>query len=954
MRARAEALAAASQMDAADLSPAQLRKLVHELRVHQIELEMQNEELLRIQQDLDRSREHFLNLFHKAPIGYLVLDAAGVIRQANDAFARMADLDADRIIDRALADFIAPPDDGIFRSRYRSIFKNPENKFLEARIQCEGGASFIARIQGAVMTGPFSRLAGRDETVLLTITDVTEIREAEARYRTLFNVSPDAIFVIDSERRILDANDTAERRYGYRREELLAMRVDDLAVSKLKSLAPERVRQAMAAGVQFAWQHRRSDGSELPVEISASPFVQDGRRYVITCARDLSESQEIEKSLRKRENLLSRIFDILPVGLWFADKNGTLLRGNPKGIEIWGAEPRVGIAEYGVFKARRLPSGTEIAPDDWALAHTISKKITVLDELLEIDALDGRKKVILNYTAPILDEAGDVEGAVVVNLDITDRMRAEAALAASRNELQAIYDAAPIMMCVLDDRHRVLYANRALMDFTGKSEDDLKSGRACGVFGCVGSLDDPRGCGFGPQCETCALNLAIRDTLQTGESRSGIEYRSTLVNQDNPRDVVLMGSTALIQAEGEARLLLCLEDITDRDRLKSQLFQAQKMESIGRLAGGVAHDFNNLLSVILGYSEMTLDDMGEGHPALDAIREIHAAGLRARDLTRQLLAFARRQVLDTRTVDLSRIVAGFEKFLRRIIGEDIALELALADAPLPVRADLSQMEQTLMNLAVNARDAMPGGGILTIETHLIHVTAADAEKRPGVQAGPFAVMAVSDTGIGMDARTQENIFEPFFTTKGKDKGTGLGLSTVFGIVKQHGGNIWVYSEPGRGSTFKIYLPLANEAVDTALPSAAVVSPQGGSATVLVVEDDPQVRSLACIILSQNGYTVIESQSPEDAVSRAFRHASPIDLVLTDVIMPGLKGPEVYERVRRSHPEAKVLYMSGYTENAISHKGVLMEGIAFIQKPLSIKGLLDKAAEVLAAGDPKKR
>jgi CheY-like chemotaxis protein len=294
------------------------------------------------------------------------------------------------------------------------------------------------------------------------------------------------------------------------------------------------------------------------------------------------------------------------------------------------------------------------------------------------------------------------------------------------------------------------------------------------------------------------------------------------------------------------------------------------------------------------------------------------------------------------------VVTGFQKLLGRLLGDDIELRMVLSPPPcLSVKADISQLEQVLMNLAVNARDAMADGGVLTIETAPVTLDAAYADRKQGVIPGDYALIAVSDTGCGMDPRTRESIFEPFFTTKTKEKGTGLGLATTYGIVKQHGGNIWVYSEPGIGTTFKIYLPLLGDsdekaAVDQtdALPEAA------GPATVLLVEDDPAVRKLAARILSSKGYFVIESDSATDAIARAKAHNKPVDLVLTDVIMPQMKGPEVYEAIRRHHPEARVLYMSGYTDDVIVHQGVLKEGVSFIQKPFSVQGLLNKVACVL--------
>ncbi len=383
-----------------------------------------------------------------------------------------------------------------------------------------------------------------------------------------------------------------------------------------------------------------------------------------------------------------------------------------------------------------------------------------------------------------------------------------------------------------------------------------------------------------------------------------------------------------------------------RQMLENQLHQAQKLESIGRLAGGVSHDFNNLLSIILGYGEIALAALGKDHPEHEMLEQIYQAGTRAKELTRQLLAFSRKQILEMQVVDVNGVITGFEKLLCRLIGEDVQLTLTLGSKPLMVNADTAQIEQVLMNLAVNARDAMPDGGKLSIDTRVAELDETYARSRPGVIPGDYALISVSDTGSGMDKGTLEHIFEPFFTTKDKDKGTGLGLATSFGIIKQHGGNIWVYSEPGQGTTFKIYLPLCTENAEAEARPVNILPLATASATVLIVEDDPTVRKLAGVILADQGYVVIESDDVSDAILKAAAHESPIHLVLTDVVMPEMKGPEVFDKIRQHHPEARVLYMSGYADNMIARHGVLNQGIQFVQKPFTVKGLLEKCHQAL--------
>jgi PAS domain S-box-containing protein len=394
-----------------------------------------------------------------------------------------------------------------------------------------------------------------------------------------------------------------------------------------------------------------------------------------------------------------------------------------------------------------------------------------------------------------------------------------------------------------------------------------------------------------------------------------------------------------------------VNDISDRKRLEGQLLQAQKMEAVGRLAGGVAHDFNNMLTVIAGYNRMILDELSPMDPLRGCAEEVLKAADRAAALTKQLLAFSRRQVMQPVVMNLNTTVLHTEKMLRRLIGEDVELLLILQEDVGNIRADPNHIEQAVVNLALNARDAMPKGGRITVETANVHLDETYARTHMGVKPGDFVMVAVSDTGHGMDAETRRRLFEPFFTTKEKGKGTGLGLATVYGSVKQLGGDIWVYSEPGRGTTFKLYFPRVNElaAVTPAGPPESVRIP--ATETILVVEDEEAVRDLTVKILRKLGHTVLSAGNGVEAIEIAKAYSGPIALLMTDVVMPNMSGRQVADELVKLRPDLKVLYLSGYTDNTVVHHGVLEDGVEFLPKPFSREALARKIRDVLGASPP---
>ncbi len=517
-----------------------------------------------------------------------------------------------------------------------------------------------------------------------------------------------------------------------------------------------------------------------------------------------------------------------------------------------------------------------------------------------------------------------IASAVAVGIE---RKRQEEALRQSEARFARVFEASPVGITIttLDDA-RFLDANAAFLRMTGYSREELV-GKSALEFGFWPDPTD-RARVIGPLTEGAAQNLSASIRTKDGGARD------------------ILVSFERFSLAGKTCVLSLVNDVTESRRLEGQLRQAQKMEAVGRLAGGVAHDFNNLLTVITSYSDLLLEDLGAGDPKRDDVDQIRKAAQGAAALTRQLLAFSRQQVLEPKVLDVKASIAGTEKLLKRLIGEDIQLTTSLAPDLGAVRADPGQLEQIIMNLAVNARDAMPTGGRMTIEAANVDMDDAYVGEHAPARPGRYVMLALSDTGIGMDEQTKARIFEPFFTTKEIGKGTGLGLATVYGIVKQAGGFIWVYSEPGHGTSFKVYLPRVDEPAAPETGRATSRAPGRGTETVLLVEDAASVRMVTRQVLERYGYAVLEAPDGDTALRLATKHHGPIHLLLTDVVMPGISGRHLAEQLAPLRPEMKVLYASGYANNAIIHHGVLEPGIAYLQKPFTPEILARRVRDVL--------
>jgi PAS domain S-box-containing protein len=542
---------------------------------------------------------------------------------------------------------------------------------------------------------------------------------------------------------------------------------------------------------------------------------------------------------------------------------------------------------------------------------------------------NGTGRLYLSTKGPYRDAQGEVVGLLGVARDITEQKRAEDEIRQSQQKVRIHFEHTPLAVVEWDLDFRVAAWNPSAERIFGYSRQEALGQHARFIV---------------PTEHWGHVGRVWRELLR---QRGGARSTNDNVTRDGRTISCEWYNTPLVDESGKVLGVASLvQDVTERVALEEQLRQSQKMEAVGRLAGGVAHDFNNLLTVILGYSQILADGLPPGSRLADSTGQIKSAADRAAGITRQLLAFSRKTVLSPRVINLNEVVLNLDSLLRRLIGDDIEVFTVPAKDLGAVKADPSQIEQVVMNLALNARDAMPQGGKVTLETSNVTLDGLYARDHQSVEPGRYVMLAVSDTGEGMSAETQARIFEPFYTTKEVGKGTGLGLSMVYGIVKQSGGFIWVYSEPNRGTTFKIYFPRIDQPAELLPAEKHVDKVQRGTETILLVEDDEQLRQLSSSVLAHCGYNVLVASTPEEGLAVCRANSKDIGLLVTDVVMPRMNGRQLAEQILKLHPAMKVLYISGYTNNAIVHYGVLDSGLWFLPKPFTLSALVAKVREVL--------
>jgi len=750
------------------------------------------------------------------------------------------------------------------------------------------------------------------------------------RYRLIAENASDCIWTTDLELRFTYISPAITRLRGFTVEEAMAQTVDQVLTPASLAQALEQLREGLSSAetvnpiLTTLWEEYRKDGSTIWVESELS-LIRDaeGRPVeVLGVSRDVTARKRAEDALRESEERFRTMVDMAPDAIFIADASGRLVEANHT------AAHQLGIPRSQLVGKRLLDL---VAPA--ALAHVWAKLqgLTAEGTLESLHLRSDGQEVPVELAVRRISFRGE-PAVLAIARDIAARKRAEVALIESERRFRELADLLPQTVFEADQAGRFTFANQHGLEAFGYRREELEG---LGIAAVIAPEDHAR------------VVEWLRSPRRSNSG--GTEY--LMRRRDGTTFPVVAHADRIVR---EGRVLGVRGVLVDISRIKQaaqalreseeRLQQSQKMEAVGRLAGGVAHDFNNILTSLIGYTEMLLGQLHADDPLYADLLEVRRAGERAASITSQLLAFSRKQLIAPRVIDLNEVVAGATRMLQRLIGEDIELSFQPAPELGRVKADPSQLEQVLVNLAVNARDAMPDGGRLQIETAEVQLDEAACAGRDGVTPGRYVRLSAIDGGRGISADILPHIFEPFFTTK-EGKGTGLGLSTVYGIVKQNGGFITVASEPGAGASFHVHLPRL-QASAAAVPAPPVEAPRGGSETVLLVEDEEMVRRLTRRVLERFGYRVLSAAGAAEAVDVAREHAAPIHLLLTDIVLPKTNGRLLWEELRRARPELRVLFMSGYTDDVIAQHGVLEEGIPFLQKPFSIEALTRKVREAL--------
>jgi two-component system cell cycle sensor histidine kinase/response regulator CckA len=739
---------------------------------------------------------------------------------------------------------------------------------------------------------------------------------------------PLGYIVWNAQYRVLDWNPAAEKIFGWSLAEAQGRCVNELMLPG-SDLPPDCMRRAaergdktedaVCAGVNKRGKRVVCEWHNTPVRDAAGAVIG-----MISMINDITDRDQTDRELRENRRFLQTIIDTEPECVKLLDAKAGLILMNKAGLDMIQAgslEQVRGQCVCPLITSEYQPAFMKMTEE---VFEGKSGSLT-----FEMTGLQGRKLWLETHAVPLRNDRDEIVALLGITRDVTERKKAEEILKQERDFTNAVLDTVKSIVLVRDREGRVVRFNRMCEEVSGYSAEEVMGKYTWDLL-------------MSPEQVAEAKEVFSRMVAGTFP----IRYENYWIAKDGSRKLIVWSNTGLYAPDGSVQFVIATGiDATERKRLEDQLRQSQKMESIGTLAGGIAHDFNNILTAIIGYGSLLQMKIREGDPMRHSVEQILSSANRAATLTQGLLAYSRKQILNAQPLNINEIIRRVELLLRRLIGEDIELTTLLTDRDVTVLADPGQIEQVLMNLATNARDAMPDGGNLYIETEQVVLDEQSAALHEFNRPGTYAVISVTDSGMGMDEKTKERIFDPFFTTKEVGKGTGLGLAMAYGIVKQHNGAIVVSSEIGRGSTFRIYLPLVPAAQKQALP-ADLPDILGGSETILLAEDDMVVRELTSHVLQQFGYRVIEAIDGEDAVNKCMQNRGQVKLLLLDVIMPKKNGKEVYNKISIFEPGIKALFLSGYTADIMQQKGLIDPGFSFIMKPVPVNELLRRIRAML--------
>ncbi len=749
---------------------------------------------------------------------------------------------------------------------------------------------------------------------------------------SLFNSIRDVIVISDVERCIIDANQPATKEvFGYDNDEIIGKNARILfADDEGYHYTGREVYDAKhyVRGRVLQVNYKRKNGETFPAEVYALKLVDENGSFVgnLGVIRDITERKEAEEKLKKSMNFYLSLFENFPAMIWRSGIDGKCNYFNKNWLNFTG---RTLEQELGDGWAEG------VHPDDLEKCLNIYldsfRRRESFEMQYRLKRYDGEFGWINDIGRPYYDLEGIFAGYIGSCYDITDRKKMEESLIKREMQYKSLYeqfnallDAMPDRITLISPEWKVLWANEFSLRYLNKEKEDV-IGRECFNL-------------WHNRTEICNV-CAVRDSFQTGNP-------SNISITTPDKKIWDVRTFPLKNSRGETTSVISISrDISEQKKLEEQLRQSQKMEAVGHLAGGIAHDFNNILTAMVGYASLIQMKTVEYDPARHYADLILSLTEKAANLTQGLLAFSRKQIINIKPANINDIIRNFEKILSRVIREDIELRTSLSDKELVSMVDAAQIEHILMNLASNASDAMPDGGVLTINTELVNIDSEYCKAHGYGKLGDYVLISIEDTGVGMDQYARERIFEPFFTTKEVGKGTGLGLAIVYGTIKQHQGYINVYSEPGKGTTFKIYLR-AVQAIPSKLKPQTNEALRGGKETILLAEDDTEVRKGIKSLLENYGYIIIEAIDGDEAVRLFKENKDNIEFLLIDVIMPKINGREAYNEMRKIEPGLKAIFMSGYTANIIHTKGILDEGINFIPKPITPKELLKKIRDVI--------